>query len=268
MRVFWLTAVILVVDQLTKQWVANAMLLGESIPVLGDWLRLTYTLNPGMAFGIEFGPPGLITVFAIAATGLIIYYMVQVRGGYRPYLYSLGAILGGALGNIIDRTFYGLTNADQMGGLFLGQVVDFIHVNLWRGQVPDIVPFLGGSYAALFPIWNVADMAIVLGVVGILAFQGRFHEIAMARSAARRAEAAPDETSGDAPPATPQGAINGEEGTATVPPAPLVAKDAIQTRVDPAVDAPLAWSSLTPYAPSGAADEAAQADDEASQKVS
>lgn len=175
MRVFWVTAVVIVIDQITKIMVATSMLRGESISVIGDWLRLTYTLNPGMAFGITVGPPGMITVFSIAATLLIVYYLLKVRTGYAPYRYSLGLLLGGALGNIIDRVFYGVVF--EYGPLFQGQVVDFIHVNLWRGYIPESIPLIGGTYAALFPIWNVADMAIVVSVVGILVFQHKFHEL-------------------------------------------------------------------------------------------
>lgn len=173
MRVFWVTALIILVDQVTKLAIYASMYRGQSIPVLGDWLRLTYTLNPGMAFGITFGPPGLITMLALAATLLILVYIIRVRRGYAPYRYSLALILGGALGNIIDRVFYG--KLFGYAELFQGQVVDFIHVNLWRGYIPESIPLLGGTYAALFPIWNVADMAIVIGVVGILLFQRQFH---------------------------------------------------------------------------------------------
>ncbi len=174
MRILWITAAVLLVDQLTKITVLNTMYRGQSIPLIGDWLRLTFTENPGMAFGITFGPPGMVTIFSIAATLLIIYYLFRVRGVYLPYRASLALILGGALGNIIDRVFYGWMLG--RAGLFQGHVVDFIHVNLWRGYIPESVPFLGGAYMALFPIWNVADMAIVAGVVGIIAFQRRFHD--------------------------------------------------------------------------------------------
>jgi signal peptidase II len=182
MRLFWITAVVLVVDQLTKALVLQQMYLGQSIPVLGDWLRLTFTENPGMAFGLTIGPPMMTTVFAILATGLILYYAWRIKGGYVPYRASLFLVLGGAIGNIIDRVFYGVFVYGQ--GLFTGKVVDFIHINLWRGHVPAEVPLLGGSYIALFPIWNVADMAIVCGVVGILLFQRRFHDQQEGTSAA------------------------------------------------------------------------------------
>ena len=168
---------VILVDQICKIIVLNTMTLGMSITLLGDWLKFTFTENPGMAFGMRFGPPAMITIFSILATFLIIIYLFKIGSIYRPYQTSLSFVLGGALGNIIDRVFYGAILYDEP--LFLGKVVDFIHVNVWRGYVPDGIPFIGGSYMALFPIWNVADMSIVLGVVGILFFQKRFHDISL-----------------------------------------------------------------------------------------
>ncbi len=173
-RVLWLTAGVILVDQVTKIIVVNTMERGESIQLLGDWFRFTFTENPGMAFGIEYGPPALITIFSIAATVLIVLYLRKVGHLYTPYRISLALVLGGAVGNIIDRVFYGMILYDAP--IFLGRVVDFIHINVWRGYVAEGVPLLGGKYLALFPIWNVADMAIVTGVLGILLFQRRFHE--------------------------------------------------------------------------------------------
>jgi signal peptidase II len=201
-----LALVIVVIDQITKQMVVANMYRGQSIPVFGDWLRLTYTENPGMAFGIELGMPALVTIFSIIATGLILFYLARVGRLYAPYRYSLALVLGGAFGNIIDRVFYGALMYDEP--FFLGRVVDFIHVNMWRGHIPEGVPFIGGNYVALFPIWNVADMAIVVGVVGILIFQRTFHEALSAHEAANAAaEATADETAdepGDDPlPAQP-----------------------------------------------------------------
>lgn len=175
MRVLWVSAIVVVVDQITKLVVYFNMYRTQSIPILGDWLKLTYTENPGMAFGIDFGPRGMVTIFSMIATALIMLYMWSVRDGYRPYMFSLALILGGALGNIIDRVFYGVIF--EYAPLFMGRVIDFIHVDVWRGTLQDLVPFLGGDdvYFALFPIWNVSDMAIVCGVVGILIFQKEFH---------------------------------------------------------------------------------------------
>jgi len=173
-RAIWVISSVIVLDQASKIAVLKTMNRQESISIIGDWFRFTFTENPGMAFGIEYGPPSLITIFSIAATGLIILYLRKVGHIYTPYRLSLALVLGGAIGNIIDRLFYGMILYDAP--LFSGKVVDFIHINAWRGFVPESVPLLGGKYLQLFPIWNVADMAIVLGVVGILVFQSRFHE--------------------------------------------------------------------------------------------
>ena len=169
-----IVASVILVDQVCKIIVLNTMTLGQSIPLLGDWLKFTFTENPGMAFGLQFGPPSMITIFSIIATFLIVVYVHKIGNVYAPYRISLSFVLGGALGNIIDRVFYGHLLYDQP--FFLGRVVDFIHVNVWRGYVPEGIPFIGGSYMALFPIWNVADMSIVLGVVGIIYFQRTFHD--------------------------------------------------------------------------------------------
>ncbi len=177
MRVLWLSAFIVAVDQATKAAVLQYMSpengVPHSVPLIDDWLRLTFTENPGMAFGLEIGPPGTVTVLSLIATTLVIGYIYQVRDGYAPYVWSLSLILGGALGNIVDRVFYGVLL--DYGTYFTGHVVDFIHVSLWKGFIPQAVPLIGGSYMELFPIWNVADMAIVLGVVGVLMFHRPFH---------------------------------------------------------------------------------------------
>jgi signal peptidase II len=198
MRFLWLSAFVVAVDQATKAAVLQYMTpqngVPQSIPLVGDWLRLTFTENPGMAFGITIGPPGTITVLSLLATVLVSVYIYQVRNGYAPYVWSLSLILGGALGNIVDRVFYGVLL--DYGPLFTGRVVDFIHVSLWRGFIPEAVPLLGGAYMELFPIWNVADMAIVLGVVGVLFFHQTFHE---------RRHASPEETRDETEGETPTG---------------------------------------------------------------
>ena len=196
MRVLWLTALVVIIDQATKQLVLRTMYLGQQIPILGDWLKFTYTENPGMAFGITFGPKGMVTIFAIIATVLISVYLYRVRWDYLPYRASLALILGGALGNIVDRVFYGKLYDNDT--LLVGKVVDFIHVNVWSGFIPEAVPLIGGTYVSLFPIWNVADMAIVCGVVGIVAFQKVHHRQLEERAAAERARAEEKEGVGSA----------------------------------------------------------------------
>ena len=180
MHLIWIALVIIAIDQATKLIVYNTMTIQESIPIIGDWLRFTYTENPGMAFGINFGPDGLVTALSISATILICLYLFKVKDSYFWYSVSIACILGGALGNIIDRVFYGYLFYDAP--LFTGRVIDFIHLNLWKGYLPNAIPVIGGKYAALFPIWNVADMAIVMGVIGILVYQNKFQESLLAQS--------------------------------------------------------------------------------------
>jgi signal peptidase II len=204
MRVLWLSAFVIVLDQATKaailQFMASPSGLSRSIPLVGDWLRLTFTENPGMAFGITIGPPGTVTILALIATCLVGAYIYRVRDGYAPYLWSLSLIFGGAVGNIIDRVFYGVLL--DYGTWFTGHVVDFIHVSLWKGFIPEVVPLIGGSYMELFPIWNVADMSIVLGVVGVLTFHHTFHE---RRLRAQEDNEAPQEESEAGEPERPDG---------------------------------------------------------------
>jgi len=209
MRFLWLSAFVVAVDQATKAAVLQYMTpqsgVPQSIPLVGDWLRLTFTENPGMAFGITIGPPWTIPVLSIVATVLVCVYVYQVRNGYAPYVWSLALILGGALGNIVDRIFYGVLL--DYGPFFTGRVVDFIHVSLWRGFIPEAVPLLGGAYMELFPIWNVADMAIVIGVVGVLFFHQTFHERRHASSEAAQNGADDEPTGREGPPR------NGRRGT-------------------------------------------------------
>lgn len=213
MHVLWIAVVIIIIDQVTKLAVLQNMYVGQSIPLIGDWLKFTYTENPGMAFGITVGPEGFVSILSITATLLISYYLYRVRHSYSWYRMSIGCILGGALGNIIDRVFYGVIFYDNR--LFTGHVVDFIHVNLWRGYVPESWPVIGGKYAALFPIWNFADMAIVIGVIGILVFQNRFQESLL--EAAGGQSAFPTITTHDSASSSGDNGASGDEGQTEAP---------------------------------------------------
>ncbi len=185
MRVLWISGLVVLLDQSTKLLVLRTMYRGQQIPVLGDWLKFTFTENPGMAFGITPGPTAVVTVFSMLATALIVFYLYRVRQDYYPYRASLALILGGALGNIIDRLFYG-------DALFSGKVVDFIHVNLWSGFLPESIPLIGGMYISLFPIWNVADMGIVCGVASVILLHKKYAQEQAEREAAQNEADAPD----------------------------------------------------------------------------
>ncbi len=223
MRVFWISGAVVLLDQATKAAVLQFMYYEQSIPLIGDWLRLTFTENPGMAFGITIGPPGTVTVLSLVATVLVAAYVYQVRD-YLPYRWSLGLILGGALGNIIDRIFYGVLL--DYGPYFTGKVVDFIHVSLWQGLIPRTVPLIGGSYLEIFPIWNVADMSIVLGVVGVMIYHQSFHERRRAERERKKSAARTSSSRARKQPAVVFSNLGRDVGTPPTVPSSLLRADA------------------------------------------
>ncbi len=188
MRVLWFSLALLILDQCTKVLVKLTMVPGQQIPVIGDLFKLTFTTNPGMAFGLEIGPKLFLSLFSIAATIALIGYLWMVRTAPLGYRMGLAAIIGGAMGNVIDRTFYGVIF--DYAPLFRGEVVDFIHIDLWRGVVD--LPLFGPTFIPLFPIWNVADMAIVIGVAAVILLQHTYHRrLEQARAGGEEAEAQP-----------------------------------------------------------------------------
>ncbi len=161
MAVLWITFIVVLIDQATKLMVKGSpwhwlpfsgMPYGHSIPFLDDIVRITYIENPGIAFGITI--PGFkvfFAVFSIVASVAILIYLKRnlhrLRLGERV---ALAMILGGAIGNLIDRVFYGVIFHEQP--LFYGRVVDFINCGLHRN---------------MFPVFNVADSSVSIGV-GVL----------------------------------------------------------------------------------------------------
>jgi signal peptidase II len=134
------------------------MKLGESIPVLGDVVRLTYIRNAGMAFGIQPGHTELFTVLSIGVVVLIAWSLYRVRHASWTYWLPLSLIFGGAIGNIIDRLRY-------------GNVVDFVDVDIPDIRIPsfDLGLFQVPSYELLrWPVFNTADSCITVGMVMLL----------------------------------------------------------------------------------------------------
>lgn len=149
---FSVTGLFIVLDQLSKAWIVANFGLYESrapIPALRDVFSLTYTRNTGAAFGLFPSASLFFLVVAVIATIFIMYTYRQVQGkNWRAWLsrVAFGLMMAGALGNAIDR-------------VTRGYVVDFLHV----------------YYAPLnfdFPIFNVADMAVVIGVGSLILFMG------------------------------------------------------------------------------------------------
>jgi signal peptidase II len=183
-KYFLIALVVIVIDQTSKLLVHHNMYLHQEINVLGEWFKLHYLLNPGMAFGIrwesEFGKLAL-TIFRIIAMFGISYYLITMakKKAHNGFLICLALILGGAIGNVIDSTFYGvfLNNAplDSPTRWFHGQVIDMLYFPLVDFYWPDWVPVKGGEYFEFFsPVFNIADSSIFIGVATILVSQKRF----------------------------------------------------------------------------------------------
>jgi signal peptidase II len=129
-------------DQATKIWIAESLSYSDRITVIDGFFYITHVRNPGAAFGMfvdadpTFRTPFFIGV-SLVAVGIIVSFYRRLAPGDRHAALTLGLILGGALGNLIDR-------------VFRGEVVDFLHFRLWTGYS--------------WPDFNLADSAIVVGV--------------------------------------------------------------------------------------------------------
>src|ERR1700748_1303919 len=145
----FLTAILIIVaDQVIKTWVRKHMYIGEEIKFLGDRGMLHYTENNGMAFGWEIGGVSgklALTIFRIIAVGAIGYgvvYLIQHKY-HRGLIMNVALIFAGAVGNIIDSTFYGLMY--HYASLFHGRVVDMFYFPLISGNFSSWVPVWGGQ---------------------------------------------------------------------------------------------------------------------------
>lgn len=222
-KYFLIALAVIVVDQIVKAIVKLNMTLGEEIRVVGNVFKIHFIENKGAAFGMTvdglLSPLGvdltpesskvILTLFSIIALVFIGYFLVKLSNHKSPLPIFVALIFGGAMGNIIDRTFYGLIFSDintYEGGLFFGRVVDMFYLDIWKGYLPDWLPLMGGEYYSFWPIFNIADSAISIGIVVILIFQGKFFR--MDEKANSPTEATPQA------PQTPDSSI-GEEKLST-----------------------------------------------------
>lgn len=189
----FIIALIIVADQALKIWIKTHYPFGEVTRVFGDWFRLYFIENKGMAWGLEFGGDWgkmLLTLFRLAAVIFGTWYLGRVvKQGYsRGFIVCASLIYAGALGNLIDSMFYGLifeessySHVAQLfpekgyAGFLHGRVVDMLYFPIIKSHYPSWVPWVGGDEFEFFsPIFNIADASISIGVITLFVFQKKF----------------------------------------------------------------------------------------------
>ena len=134
------------------------MKIGESIPVLDNFFRLTYVLNPGGAFGTKLGGNLFYTILSVLAILIAGYFFLKSKREDKLLQISFSLVLGGAVGNLIDR-------------FRLGEVIDFLDFLFFKIRIP---PFkfgfidFSGFYMERWPVFNIADAGVTIGMILIL----------------------------------------------------------------------------------------------------
>ena len=186
---------LLVIDQAIKFAVKLNMTIGEEIPVLGDWFKICFIENNGMAFGMQFGGSVgklALSLFRVVLIGFIIFYLRKlIKKADTPtgILVGFSLILVGAIGNVVDCLFYGeifsASTYTQVAELFpagggysaflYGKVVDMFYFPIIHTTWPDWMPIWGGEEFIFFhPVFNFADACISVSVIYMLLFQRKF----------------------------------------------------------------------------------------------
>ena len=137
---------------------------GSSREFIGNFVKITFIENPGMAFGISVLPKILLIIITIIASIIVLYFIYKYRNEGFLIRLSLCLIFAGAVGNLIDRIFYGVIY--KYAPVFYGRVVDFVQVECWDFTI------LGKTYTS-WPILNVADFSVTVGFLIILFFHKR-----------------------------------------------------------------------------------------------
>lgn len=154
-------AVVLLIDQLTKVWAVSTLEGQPPIEVVGTWLQLVFVRNPGAAFSLGGGSTIIVSLLALVIVAVLLLRARHL--GSIGWAVALGGMVGGALGNLVDRIFR------EPGGL-RGHVVDFLALPNW-------------------PVFNVADMAVVGSAILMVILVARGIEIDGSRSAQHQTKA-------------------------------------------------------------------------------
>lgn len=195
-----LILLVLIADQALKVWVKLSMTLGEEIPMLGNWFNLYFTENNGMAFGMQFGGEfgklflSIFRILAIIAIAVYLYLLIK-RKSRTGLVISISLIFAGAVGNILDSSFYGMLftqstyhtlavvagEGQGYASLLHGKVVDMFYfpiIDFTTATGPSWLPsWLYGSdghFIFFRPIFNIADSSITIGVAWLLLFERKY----------------------------------------------------------------------------------------------
>ena len=180
-----LGVILVVIDQVIKVLVKTNMGLGEHFDVIGNWFKILFVENEGMAFGWAFGGKVgklLLSIFRICLCGALVWWIsslcrkngaARAEGKAAPIpagvLVGLTLITAGAFGNIIDSLFYGIIWG--YAPFLFGKVVDMFYFPLWTW--PDWLPLLGG-HLFFEPVFNFADSCVTVGAFYLILFQWKF----------------------------------------------------------------------------------------------
>jgi signal peptidase II len=197
-HIILLILAVLVIDQVLKFYIKTNYYLGQDHAVLGNWFRLHFVENEGMAWGWKLGENGslgkmALTIFRMIAVVFGVYYINKIikEKEHPGFIICVGFIFAGAVGNLIDSMFYGmifeksdlyahnvakfLPEGGGYAGFLHGKVVDMLYFPLFDGVYPKWIPFVGGDSFEFFSfVFNIADASITIGLLIILLFQNRF----------------------------------------------------------------------------------------------
>lgn len=186
---------LVIIDQVIKILVKTNMSIGENFNVIGQWFKIYFIENEGMAFGMKFGGSVgkfILSLFRIVLFGALVYWiraLLKKQGTPSGVTVGLTLIAAGALGNIIDCLFYGILFSESTystvaeflpagGGyapFFFGKVVDMFYFPIIDTTFPEWMPLIGGNPFRFFaPVFNFADSCVTCGALYLIFFQWKF----------------------------------------------------------------------------------------------
>jgi signal peptidase II len=151
---------VILIDQISKWLVYFLMRENESVHIIGDTLMFTFVYNPRGAFGFGSGAGSLYVFLSIIAILVIVYYFIKSHHIEKFLRLNLSLILGGALGNIIDRVIH-------------GKVIDFIDLDFWDIYIKPMTILhyqFAGYQLDRWPVFNLADCAVSIGTLSVIIY--------------------------------------------------------------------------------------------------